>query len=100
MLVYVSWSHIPRATRSAAPEKILYKFGLTSLSSDAKKVEYQIFPELFVNVGRTETEHSNIIDTSLVTTANDEVVFLNFTGAGNPITPTANGRTYLLITSN
>lgn len=56
--------------------------------------------ELFVNVGRTETEHSNIIDTSLVTTANDEVVFLNFTGAGNPITPTATGRTYLLITSN
>ena len=53
---------------------------------------------LNVNVSRTETDHSNIIDSNLVTTANDEVVYLNLSGAltrGG-----AADRRFVLLTAN
>ena len=53
---------------------------------------------LTVNVSRTEsTSHSNLIDSNLVTTANDEVVFLNLSGSIPH--STAQDYSYLLITA-
>ena len=53
---------------------------------------------LTVNVSRTEnTSHSNIIDSNLITTANDEVVFLNLSGSIPH--STALDYSYLLITA-
>ena len=53
---------------------------------------------LNVNVSRTETEHSNVIDTNLVTTANDEIVYLNLS---SELTRSATGgRRFVFLTSN
>lgn len=54
---------------------------------------------LNVNVSRTETEHSNIIDTNLVKTANDEVVYLPLSGELERATGLASQR-FVLLTSN
>lgn len=65
---------------------------------DVLKSYSEQIKNLKVNVSRTETEFGNVIDSSLVTTANDEVVFLNFSGELEPAR--TGSRTFLLITSN
>ena len=85
-----------------------YITDITTMPGGQKVVQCSVDPlktyasqikALQVNVSRTEsTEHSNIIDTNLVTTANDEVVFLNLSGSLSRAG--SSDRRFVLITSN
>lgn len=68
-------------------------------SVDALKSYADEILALQVNVSRTETEHSNIIDTNVVTTANDEIVYLPLSGS-DLTRATATDRRFVLLTSN
>lgn len=68
-------------------------------SVDALKSYADEILALQVNVSRTETEHSNIIDTNVVTTANDEIVYLPLSG-GELTRAAVTDRRFVLLTSN
>lgn len=75
------------------------QLAIVTCAVDALKTYADEILALQVNVSRTETEHSNIIDTNVVTTANDEVVYLPLNG-GNLTRAKQSDRRFVLLTSN